>query len=76
MVVIVQYQKMSKVIKKKIKIPAGIKDQNLADMFNQMLGTGAVNMTIAYPRYVRIKGIVDKLLKLFEMLSSSSFMTK
>lgn len=67
---------MSKVVKKKIKIPVGIKDQNLAEMFNQMLGTGSVNMSIAYPRYIRIKGIVDQILKLFEMFNGSPFMDK
>ncbi len=67
---------MSRVIKKKIKIPVGIKDQNLAEMFNQMLGTGAVNMNIAYPRYARIKGIVKTLLELFEMFNASAFMKR
>ena len=67
---------MSKVIKKKIKIPIDIKDQNLSEMFNQMLGTGAVNMSIAYPRYVRIRGLTDQLLKLFEMFNGSPFMAK
>lgn len=67
---------MSKVIKKKIKIPVGAKDQNLADMFNQMLGAGSVNMLIAYPRYILIQGIIDQLLKLFEMFNKSPFMEK
>jgi hypothetical protein len=63
-----------KVKVKKIKVPVGMKDEGLADMFNQMLGTGSVNMSIAYPRYVRIKGLCEQLIKLFEMLTTSPFM--
>jgi hypothetical protein len=65
---------MSKVKVKKIKVPLGMKDEGLAEMFNQMLGAGSVNMTIAWPRYVRIKGLCEQLVKLFSMLSSSPFM--
>jgi hypothetical protein len=39
-----------------------------------MLGTGSVNMTIAYPRYKKIRGICSDLVKLFELLASSPFM--
>lgn len=67
---------MSRVKVKKIKVPLNMKDEGLAEMFNQMLGAGAVNMTIAYPRYKRIKGLCEQLVKLFEMLSSSPFMRK
>lgn len=65
---------MSRVKVKKIKVPLGSKDEGLAEMFNQMLGTGSVNMTIAYPRYKKIRGICSDLVKLFELLASSPFM--
>ncbi|QYB17669.1 H339R-like protein [Pacmanvirus S19] len=65
---------MSRVKVKKIKVPVGMKDEGLAEMFNQMLGAGSVNMTIAYPRYIRMKGLCEQLVKLFEMLSNSPFM--
>lgn len=65
---------MSKVKVKKIKIPIGMQDEGLAEMFNQMLGAGSVNMTIAYPRYLRIKALCEQLIKIFEMLVNSPFM--
>jgi hypothetical protein len=61
---------------KKIKIPLGGKDEGISEMFNQMLGAGAVNMTIAYPKYLRIKGMCQQLVNLFRMLSDSPFMRK
>lgn len=64
---------MSKVKVKKIKLPTGMSDEGLSEMFNQMLGTGTINLTIAYPRYVRMKGLCEYLVKLFEMLSKSPF---
>lgn len=65
---------MSKVKVKRIKIPAGMKDEGLAEMFNQMLGAENANLTIAYPRYVRIKGLCENLIRIFEMLANSPFM--
>lgn len=62
-----------KVKVKKIKSPV-FKDENIAEMFNQMLGAGSINLTIAYPRYLRMKLICEQLIKLFEMLSASPFM--
>ncbi len=59
---------------KKIKVPIGTQDEDLSEMFNQMLGAGNVNITIAYPRYLRIKGICEQLLKLFTLLAESPFM--
>jgi len=59
---------------KKMKIPIGSGDEGLAEMFNQMMGTGTVNMTIAYPRYKRIKTICDQLVKLFGLMAESPFM--
>jgi len=65
---------MSKVKVKKIKVPIGMKDEGLAEMFNQMLGAGSVNMTIAYPRYLRIKGLCVDLVNLFDILAKSPFL--
>lgn len=67
---------MSKVKVKKVKIPLNVKDDGLAEMFNQMLGTGSVNMSIAYPRYKRVRGLCEQLVKLFEILAASPFMAK
>jgi hypothetical protein len=67
---------MSKVKVKKIKVPVGVKDEGLAEMFNQMLGTGSVNITIAYPRYKKIKEICLQLIKLFEILSTCPFIIR
>lgn len=64
---------MRKVKVKKVKFPSGA-DQQLSDMFNQLLNTGKINMTIAYPRYKRIKALCEQLVKLFGMLASSPFM--
>lgn len=66
----------ARVIKKKIKVPVGMKDQDMAAMFNQMLGAGAVNMTVAWPRYKTLKGLIDKLLGLFQIFNTSDFITK
>lgn len=64
----------NKVKVKKIKVPVGFKDEGIAEIFNQMLGTGNVNMNIAYPRYKRIKGLCEQLVKLFELFVDSPFM--
>lgn len=65
---------MSKVKTKKIKLQVGLKDEGLAEVFNSMLGAGSVNMTIAYPRYVRMKSLCEQLVKLFKILAASPFM--
>lgn len=65
---------MSRVKVKKVKISPTIKDEGLAEMFNQMLGAGSVNVTIAYPRYKKIRGLCEQLVKLFELLAGSPFM--
>lgn len=67
---------MSKVKVKKIKVNVGMKDEGIAEMFNQMLGTGNVNLSIAYPRYKRIESICKQLVKLFEIVASSPFLVK
>jgi hypothetical protein len=41
-----------------------------------MLGTGVVNINIAYPRYKQIKMLCEKLIGLFELLHNSSIISK
>lgn len=65
---------MSKVKIKKVKVKIGDNDSNIADMFNQMLGTGSVNISIAYPRYRRIRGLCEQIVRLFEQVAESPFM--
>lgn len=61
---------------KKIRMPIGGKDADLADMFNQMLGTDNVNMTIAYPKYVQLKQIVGRIADVLSLIANSPFMCK
>lgn len=63
---------MSKVKVKKLKVAVGSADDDLAEMFNQMIGTGTVNLTIAYPRYVRIKALCSRLVQACELLATSA----
>lgn len=65
---------MSKVKVRKMKMSSASKDHDINGMFNQMIGTGSVNLHIAYPRYIRIKTLCTQLVKLFTMFSNSSFM--
>jgi len=67
---------MSRVKVKKISIPLGAKDEGVAQMFNQMLGTGTVNITIAYPRYKLICKLCDQLVRVFELMADSPFFRK
>jgi len=60
----------------KIKKKA-LKDKGISDMFNQMLGAGIVNMSIAYPNYLNIKSYLTKLLDIMDVLANKSpFMTQ
>ncbi len=65
---------MRKVKVKKVKVALGGGDSDLAEMFNQMLGTGTANIPIAYPRYKRMRTLCEQLTKLFGLLSDSPFM--
>lgn len=56
---------------KKVKMPLG-GDGELADMFNQMVGTG--NVAITYPKYKRIEQNLTALVKMFETVAESPFM--
>lgn len=66
--------KRSSVIKKKIKLPSGMQDKNIGDMFNQMLGAGSLNIKVAYPRYKRIREILNNLIATLELANETSFM--
>jgi hypothetical protein len=59
---------------KKIKVSAA-SDRDISDMFNQMLGTGSVNLSIAYPRYIKIKELSLRVMKVFNLLANSPMMT-
>lgn len=61
---------------KTIKVPLGTTDEGMTEMFNQMLGTDSVNICIAYPRYKRIEGLLSQLVKIFELVAASPFMSK
>lgn len=55
---------MRKVKIVKSKLPEGVTDKNIADMFNQMIGAGGINMPVAYPRYLRIKNICENMIQI------------
>lgn len=59
---------------KKVKIPLSGKDEGISDMFNQMLGAGNVNLSISYPKYMRIKSLCINMVKLMRMVSESPYM--
>lgn len=59
---------------KKVKIPLTGKDEGVSEMFNQMLGAGAVNLTISYPKYLRIKGLCKSLVKIVAALADCPYM--
>ena len=60
---------MSRVKKIKISTTSASDTSQLSEMFNQMLGTGAANMNIAYPRYRRMHACVLRLVELFEIVA-------
>lgn len=49
-------------------------DDDLADMFNQLLGTGGTNLEFAWPRYNRLKKISTQLVKLVSILGSIEYL--
>lgn len=59
----------ARVIKRRI----AVEDDGLSDMFNQMLGTGAINLNIAYPRYLRMKELSEKLIRLIDVIGKSPY---
>lgn len=58
---------------KKIKVSSA-NDRDISDMFNQMLGTGSANIGIAYPRYLNIKELSLRVIKIFSLLATSPAM--
>jgi len=64
---------MSKIADVKVKV---VKDKDLAEMFNQMLGAGTINMNIVYPKYVDMQMLVNKLLDTFRVLNKSPLLNQ
>lgn len=61
---------------KKVKVvKAKTNDKEIAEMFNQMLGTGeSVNMEICYPRYKKIKELIEKTRQVLDHMYKSSLL--
>jgi hypothetical protein len=59
---------------KKVKIPLTGKDEGISEMFNQMLGAGSVNLTISYPKYVKMRGLCTNIVKIFTLLAECPWM--
>lgn len=58
--------------KSKVRIVSKkVVDDDLAEMFNQLLGTGGVNLEFAWPRYNRLKKISLQLVKLVSIIAST-----
>lgn len=51
-----------------------IKDRNISDMFNQMIGAGSVDMNIVYPKYANIANTTKNLIKLFKVFNDGPVM--
>lgn len=67
---------MSKVKIKKIKVPAnGTNDKDLAEIFNNMLGTGGLNIPIAVTRFEKIKSLMNEITRIFTVMHDAPFMT-
>ena len=59
---------------KKVKIPLTGKDEGISEMFNQMLGAGSVNMTISYPKYLRLRNLCQCIVKAVSALAECPYM--
>jgi len=54
-----------------------VKDKNMSDMFNQMLGTGdTVNMNIVYKKYLQMEEYSQILLEIIEKFAKSPFLSR
>jgi hypothetical protein len=63
---------MSRAQVRKVKMPTGVDDNELSGMFNDILGADKVRIDIAYPRYCRIRDLVDKIIQKYtETLDSA-----
>jgi hypothetical protein len=63
---------MKKAKVKKVKIPIA-EDRDISDLFNQMLG-GSTNVAITYPRYIAMRELCLKLVKVFTLLADSTLL--
>src|SRR3989344_4406429 len=52
-------------------ITKSVKDKNISDMFNQMLGAGSINLSMCYPKYDNIKTYLNKLLEVLNVFNNS-----
>lgn len=59
----------AKILKKKLKA-GGNGNEDLAEMFNQMLGAGNVNLDIVYPKYIDLIAKIKASHKLIKILSN------
>jgi hypothetical protein len=59
---------------KKVKIPLTGKDEGITEMFNNMLGAGSVNLTISYPKYLRIRNLCKSIVKIFLALADCPYL--
>ncbi len=48
-------------------------DEGIAEMFNQMLGAGKININICYPKYVTCKQYIKSILDIINMFANSRF---
>lgn len=57
-------------------IKRSIKDEGLAEIFNQMLGTGdSMNVNICYTKYNNIRINISKMLEIFEIFADSGVLS-
>lgn len=64
----------AKVKVRKIKISGGGDNDELNKMFNSVLGTGEIDMGIAYPRFLTMRDLCKNILNIFEQVIDSPFM--
>lgn len=49
-----------------------VKDKEIGSMFNQLLGTGDLNMNISYPRFLELRDFIGKYLTMIEKITTSA----
>jgi hypothetical protein len=57
------------------KISVGGNDEDVAEIFNKMLRTDMVDMNVAYPRYLRMRGLLTSMLRVLTTFRVSKFVT-
>ena len=55
-------------------ITKSVKDKDVTEMFNQMLGTGQLNLDMCYPKYENIKNYTEKILEVLCWLNKAPFL--